>query len=172
VPPNVRRTPILLSIFPCRPVSDVRYMLDAIGAGATAKTKQNWGKIWSDSEECTRITEEIEKIASERKNTEMSKFMKDQREYAMPMSTQIMAVTKRSFTSYWRDPDYLLGKYSILRPHWLTQVFLTYCHWSIQYIYFLDVGKQYGGYAKPTFLHFYHPHHLPPANPTTSTPIH
>ena len=87
-----------------------RYMLDSIGAGATAKTKQDWGKVWANSDECKRVTEEIQKISTERKNAEISKFMKDQREYAMPMSTQIMAVTKRSFTSYWRDPDYLLGK--------------------------------------------------------------
>ena len=93
---------------------DDRYMLDAIGAGATAKTKQDWGQVWTDSDESKRATEEIQKIATERKKAEISKFMKDQREYAMPMSTQIVAVTKRSFTSCWRDPDYLLGKYTPL----------------------------------------------------------
>lgn len=87
-------------------------MLDAIGAGATAKTKQDWGQVWSDSEECKRVTEEIQNLSTERKKAEISRFMKDQREYAMPISTQIIAVTKRSFTSYWRDPDYLLGKYT------------------------------------------------------------
>jgi hypothetical protein len=87
-----------------------RYMLDSIGAGASAKTKQDWGKVWANSDECKSVTEEIQKISNERKKAEISKFMKDQREYAMPMSTQIIAVTKRSFTSYWRDPDYLLGK--------------------------------------------------------------
>jgi ATP-binding cassette, subfamily G (WHITE), member 2, SNQ2 len=87
-------------------------MLDAIGAGATAKTKQDWSQVWTKSDECKRVTEEVQKICKERKSGETSKFMKDQREYAMPLTTQILAVTKRSFTSYWRDPDYLLGKYA------------------------------------------------------------
>jgi ATP-binding cassette, subfamily G (WHITE), member 2, SNQ2 len=86
-------------------------MLDAIGAGATAKTKQDWAQVWLDSDERKQVTEEVQKICKERKSAEISRFMKDQREYAMPLATQIMAVTKRSFTSYWRDPDYLLGKY-------------------------------------------------------------
>ena len=29
----------------------------------------------------------------------------------MPWMTQVYLATKRSFTSYWRDPNYLLGKY-------------------------------------------------------------
>jgi len=85
-------------------------MLDAIGAGAASKTSQDWAKLWKDGDECKKVTDEIAKICEERKNAEVSKFMKDQREYAMPMTTQIAAVTKRSFTSYWRDPNYLLGK--------------------------------------------------------------
>ena len=86
------------------------YMLDAIGAGATAKTNQDWPRLWKESEEYKQVQDEIKQICSERKDAEESKFMKDHREYAMPITTQIMAVTKRSFTSYWRDPDYLLGK--------------------------------------------------------------
>jgi ATP-binding cassette subfamily G (WHITE) protein 2 (SNQ2) len=86
-------------------------MLDAIGAGATAKTNQDWAKLWEDSDECKNVAKEIENICRDRKSAEISRFMKDQREYAMPLSTQIVAVTRRSFTSYWRDPNYLLGKY-------------------------------------------------------------
>ena len=85
-------------------------MLDAIGAGAASKTSRDWAKLWKEGDECKKVTDEIAKICKERKNAEVSKFMKDQREYAMPMTTQMVAVTKRSFTSYWRDPNYLLGK--------------------------------------------------------------
>jgi len=86
------------------------YMLDAIGAGATAKTTRDWPKLWRESEECKLVNEEINKICTERRKADESQLMKDQREYAMPRTTQIIAVTKRSFTSYWRDPNYLLGK--------------------------------------------------------------
>jgi hypothetical protein len=108
---SVRRTQILLSNYSPWAAND-RYMLDAIGAGATAKTNQDWSQVWAKSDNCKRVTEEVQKICKERKSGETSKFMKDQREYAMPLTTQIIAVTKRSFTSYWRDPDYLLGKYA------------------------------------------------------------
>jgi ATP-binding cassette, subfamily G (WHITE), member 2, SNQ2 len=107
---SAKRIPILQSNS-LLSLADVRYMLDAIGAGATAKTNHDWGKSWADSDEHKQISEEIKQICNQRKNAEISKFMKDQREYAMPLSTQIIAVTKRAFTSYWRDPNYLLGKY-------------------------------------------------------------
>jgi ATP-binding cassette, subfamily G (WHITE), member 2, SNQ2 len=93
------------------------YMLDAIGAGATAKSSRDWAKMWSESKECKAVSEEIKRVCNERKSAEESKLMKDQREYAMPLTTQIVAVTKRSFTSYWRDPNYLLGKYKLCHSH-------------------------------------------------------
>lgn len=34
----------------------------------------------------------------------------DDHEFAMPLSTQILAVTKRRFTAYWRMPQYVYGK--------------------------------------------------------------
>jgi hypothetical protein len=114
---SVKKIPILLSTFLLLISAYGRYMLDAIGAGATAKTSQDWSKKWKGSEECKKITDEVAEICNDRKNAEISRFVKDQREYAMPLSTQIVAVTKRSFTSYWRDPNYLLGKYT---PHLTT----------------------------------------------------
>lgn len=110
---SVKRIQIQLSISLSLYRAYGRYMLDAIGAGATAKTSQDWSKQWRESKECKKVTDEIAKICKDRNNAEVSRFMKDQREYAMPLSTQIMAVTKRSFTSYWRDPNYLLGKYHL-----------------------------------------------------------
>lgn len=104
-------------------------MLDAIGAGATAKTNNDWGQLWTESEECKLVTKEIENLCQQRKNAKVSKFMKDQREYAMPLTTQIVAVTRRSFTSYWRDPDYLLGKYV---PHYKVDIDSS-STWSLVY---------------------------------------
>jgi len=59
-------------------------MLDAIGAGATAKATHDWAQLSTDSNECKRVTEEIQEICKERQKSELSQFMKDQREYAMP----------------------------------------------------------------------------------------
>ena len=35
----------------------------------------------------------------------------DDLEYAMPLSVQIFAVTRRRFTAYWRMPQYVYGKF-------------------------------------------------------------
>lgn len=91
-------------------------MLEAIGAATAAKVegsekKLNWARIWQQSHECKKVTKEIAQICRERRATEAPDILKDCREYAMPLSTQIIAVTKRTFTAYWRDPNYLLGKY-------------------------------------------------------------
>ena len=83
-------------------------MLEAIGAGAVAKTKQDWAQIWLQSNEYKKVVEEIQTICS--KHSDGTTGLTDEREYAMPLVTQITALTKRTLTSYWRDPDYLLGK--------------------------------------------------------------
>jgi len=80
-------------------------MLEAIGAGATAKTKRNWAEIWIQSNERKALQEEIRAISAK-----SSTILAGDREYAMPLFSQITALTVRTFTSYWRDPNYLLGK--------------------------------------------------------------
>jgi hypothetical protein len=85
-------------------------MLDAIGAGATTKQNGIWAQIWVQSDEYRRVTEEIETICVERAS-ETVDFAMDENEYAVSLITQLAMVTRRTFTSYWRDPNYLLGKY-------------------------------------------------------------
>ncbi|CCG82129.1 putative ABC transporter [Taphrina deformans PYCC 5710] len=88
------------------------WILDVVGAGGgigAAKAKQDWPKIWNESEESKKVHKEIQRIRDERGGTQ-NKFERDTREFAMPMSAQIMAVTKRIFIAYWRTPQYAMGK--------------------------------------------------------------
>jgi hypothetical protein len=86
-------------------------MLNAIGAGATTRQQRHdWAQIWTESEENKAITKEIERICNERKQAKTSEFLLDDNEYSTHWTTQVATVTKRTFTSYWRDPNYLLGK--------------------------------------------------------------
>jgi hypothetical protein len=87
-------------------------MLDAIGAGAVGGAKEDWAQVWLKSDEYRNVSEEIERICGERRRADnsISNILTDQDEYAMPLIAQINAVIKRTFTSYWRDPNYLLGK--------------------------------------------------------------
>ena len=85
-------------------------MLEAIGAGATTLQKGVWAEIWAQSDEYKRVTEEIETLCRVRKSAPSVDILMDENEYAMPLISQLRMVIKRTFTSYWRDPNYLLGK--------------------------------------------------------------
>lgn len=88
------------------------WVLDVVGAGGgigAAKAKKDWVQLWKDSDENKNVRKELDKIMAERGNIQ-NKYEKDTREYAMPIPTQIYAVTKRIFISYWRTPQYAVGK--------------------------------------------------------------
>lgn len=86
----------------------LQYMLEVIGAGNPDYKGQDWGNVWANSLESKKLTEELENIISSRHNMQEDEKIKDDREYAMPLYTQIVAVTKRAFVAYWRLPDYIL----------------------------------------------------------------
>ncbi|KAI4187797.1 MAG: hypothetical protein L6R41_002564 [Letrouitia leprolyta] len=95
----------------CEPSANpAEYMLEAIGAGDPNYQGQDWGDVWAESPEHLERSREIEAMNAERRNAIQSSKTDDSREYAMPLGTQVYAVVKRSFVSYWRTPDYMTGK--------------------------------------------------------------
>ena len=94
------------------------YMLEAIGAGNPDYKGQDWGDVWASSSEHAERSREIERMISERRNLSANSKTDDNREYAMPLGTQISTVVHRTFVSYWRSPDYMIGKFMlhIVRP--------------------------------------------------------
>jgi len=113
VPRNVRKMLILPSNCLESFAANVRYMLQVIGAGATGKQTADWSQIWVQSDEYKHVVQEIQGLCEERKSAELQTFLVDEREYSMPWITQVRLATKRTFTSFWRDPNYLIGKYVI-----------------------------------------------------------
>jgi len=89
------------------------YMLEAIGAGNPDYNGKDWGDVWASSKEHHHRTQEIESIISERPTASDSHQAKDDREFAMPLSAQIVAVIRRNFTSFWREPNYLIGVFML-----------------------------------------------------------
>jgi ATP-binding cassette subfamily G (WHITE) protein 2 (SNQ2) len=110
------------------------YILECVGAGATAKVSEDWGDIWQKSEERKVVDKELERLVNESKG---KKSQEDDapdagRKYAVSGSswlpprarliwhvcfqagfgTQLSVVTKRIFQNYWRDPVYFFGKLS------------------------------------------------------------
>ena len=103
------------------------YMLEAIGAGDPNYRGKDWGDVWAASPEHSARTQEIQDmIASRREVTNASSKTDDSREFAMPLGTQILAVIKRDFVSYFRTPDYLLGKFML---HIFTGLFNGFTFW-------------------------------------------
>lgn len=98
----------------CPPrTNPAEYMLDAIGAGNPEYKGQDWGDVWAASPEHAERSREIEQMISERRNAASSSKTDDHREFAMPLGTQISTVVHRTFVSYWRSPDYMIGKFML-----------------------------------------------------------
>jgi len=104
------------------------YMLEAIGAGNPDYKGQDWGDVWASSAEYNQRSEEIQSMISDRRSASTTRATDDDREYAMPLSTQVYSVVKRSFTSYWRTPEYVVGKMFL---HILTGLFNSFTFYHI-----------------------------------------
>ena len=113
----------------CPPdANPAEYMLEAIGAGDPNYTGKDWGDVWAQSPEHEERTQEIQTMISTRRDASASGTTRDEREYAMPLSTQVYTVVHRSFTSYWRTPDYMIGKFML---HIFTGLFNTFTFYHI-----------------------------------------
>jgi ABC-type multidrug transport system permease subunit/ABC-type multidrug transport system ATPase subunit len=99
------------------------YMLEAIGAGNPDYKGKDWGDVWAASPEHHQRTLEIQQMIAEARKKDTGSELIDDREFAMPLSTQISAVVRRSFVSYWRTPDYMIGKFVL---HIVTGLFNTF----------------------------------------------
>jgi hypothetical protein len=83
-------------------------MLEVIGAGNPDYKGQDWGDVWANSPESKQLSDDLEKVIISRRSMQDDGKTRDDREYAMPLYVQIVAVTKRAFVAYWRLPDYIM----------------------------------------------------------------
>ncbi|KAI9759591.1 MAG: hypothetical protein M4579_002257 [Chaenotheca gracillima] len=116
----------------CPPKANpAEYMLEAIGAGNPDYKGKDWGDVWAASPEHEERSQEIQQMISQRRgSTASASGKRDDREYAMPLGTQVVAVVKRSFIAYWRSPDYMTGKFAL---HIITGLFNTFTFWKLGY---------------------------------------
>lgn len=115
----------------CPPdANPAEWMLDVIGAGNPDYKGQDWGDVWAESKQHESQTREIAEINEKRRTIEHSQNIQDDREYAMPLTTQIVAVVKRAFVSYWRKPNYIMGKMIL---HVFTGLFNCFTFYKLGY---------------------------------------
>lgn len=85
------------------------YMLDVIGAGATANTSVDWHNVWRLSPEAAALEDELGRIHTEgRSRPVVQTELRTQ--FATSWKHQTIALTQRNFQAYWRNPTYLMGK--------------------------------------------------------------
>ncbi|KAF9225036.1 hypothetical protein BS17DRAFT_731853 [Gyrodon lividus] len=94
----------------CEPEENpAEFMLDVIGAGATASSANDWHHIWTTSPESERIQAEVDAVLAKGQSTPpVSASMGSG--FATPWVYQVWTLLKRNFADYWRDPTYLMAK--------------------------------------------------------------
>ncbi|KAK6996716.1 pleiotropic drug resistance ABC transporter [Favolaschia claudopus] len=88
------------------------YMLDVIGAGATATSEQDWEAVWRRAPESGRAREELERIHAQGRirGAVQATFTST---YATSWFQQFAALYRRDLTARWRDPVYIIAKVSL-----------------------------------------------------------
>ncbi|KAH3679147.1 hypothetical protein WICMUC_001158 [Wickerhamomyces mucosus] len=95
------------------------YILEAIGAGATASVKEDWFVIWTASQEYINTTNEVNDLVNaeyEDVDAGLSDQVKKELHltYAIPYRSQLYYLIKRTGTQFYRDPEYLRSKLMLL----------------------------------------------------------
>ncbi|KAJ7285271.1 pleiotropic drug resistance ABC transporter [Mycena rebaudengoi] len=94
----------------CEPDENpAEFMLDVIGAGATAASTQDWEAVWRKSPESDKVRAELERINSEGRSRGpvQATFTS---EFATPWRQQMKSLLSRDIRFRWRNPTYLLAK--------------------------------------------------------------
>ncbi|KIY44860.1 pleiotropic drug resistance ABC transporter [Fistulina hepatica ATCC 64428] len=94
----------------CQPDENpAEYMLDVIGAGAAARSTQDWPALWRAAPEAHSATEEISQIIDHgRDGSEVTTVLRH--EFATPWILQLKELLRRDLIYHWRDPAYTFGK--------------------------------------------------------------
>ena len=141
----------------CPPdANPAEFMLEVIGAGDPNYKGKDWGDVWANSSAHAERSREIEEMIESRKHVEPSKNLKDDREYAMPLSVQTATVVRRAFVSYWANPQ--LHRWKDDSAHHDR---------SVQLLHLLSPRLLHHRLPIPPLLRLHDPHHLSTSDPTT-----
>ncbi|ODV97096.1 hypothetical protein PACTADRAFT_48852 [Pachysolen tannophilus NRRL Y-2460] len=116
----------------CEPHENpAEYILEAIGAGATAAVQENWYEKWTQSKEFNDTTVEVTKLieSTQASNPEES-VNKNAGIYATPYWYQFRLVVTRTATQFYRDLDYIMAKFMLF----LTGALLIgFSYWNLKH---------------------------------------
>ncbi|QLG70980.1 hypothetical protein HG535_0B00170 [Zygotorulaspora mrakii] len=87
------------------------YMLNCIGAGATANSSTDWHDLWLNSPECAAARNEIEELHRALPNKIVSDDPEMSTKFAASYGSQMKALLRRTSLQFWRSPIYIRGKF-------------------------------------------------------------
>lgn len=88
------------------------YILDVIGAGATATTDIEWYEEWKKSQEAQNVNKELEQINTEGRNRPPVQAAITGA-FPTRWGYQLMTLLHRDFQFRWRDPSYMMAKLGV-----------------------------------------------------------
>ncbi|KAF8598979.1 pleiotropic drug resistance ABC transporter [Ceratobasidium sp. AG-I] len=88
------------------------YMLDVIGAGATASSDVDWHGAWNNAPESAALEDELNVIHSKGREEPVNPD-EHHPEFATGHLNQLSALLKRAFRHYVRNPTYIMSKMSL-----------------------------------------------------------
>lgn len=90
------------------------YILDVIGAGATAESRHDWHSLFLESEQRLQLEHDLEQhVHGSHTRPPTWAGLEDgqaQPEFAAKLSVQFKMVLQRTWLYYWRNPTYLVAK--------------------------------------------------------------
>ncbi|EDO19286.1 hypothetical protein Kpol_1036p28 [Vanderwaltozyma polyspora DSM 70294] len=119
------------------------YILEAIGAGATASVNEDWHQIWKNSPEHTETEQRIEEMIRDLTAKGADSADDDNSKYATSYFYQFRYVWIRTATTLWRDLPYIMSKMML---NITAGLFIGFT--------FYDVGKTFTGLQNALFATF------------------
>lgn len=93
-------------------ILSAEWMLEVIGAGATATTSTDWHSVWKKSDEKGKVDTHIEWLQEEGRKKPPVQTERHS-EFATSWFNQAYLLLDRAFRSYWRNPTYLIAKLAL-----------------------------------------------------------
>ncbi|KAF2753392.1 hypothetical protein EJ05DRAFT_505033 [Pseudovirgaria hyperparasitica] len=98
----------------CEPGKNVADFLIEVASGKTTK-ELDLSKVWSESAEAEAVLRKVDELTTSGASDGTEASSKETRRrtqvtYASSMARQIVELTKRTMTQYWRTPDYIYSR--------------------------------------------------------------
>lgn len=105
-------TNISKATFSYNHLGSAEYILDVIGAGATATSDTDWHGIWKSSPRAKAVDEELDTVVTVGRRRR-AVDTEQHSEFSTSWIFQVKTLWERDILRHWRDPTYLVSKFAL-----------------------------------------------------------